>query len=223
MNTSGTWAVLSFAWIVLLRACSYDEPAKPAPPFDAAFVRLSPLEAAGLPLATRFTSPMGAENGALTYNARPFRTRSHLGDDLNGIGGWNSDLGDPVFASGTGQVVYTGIPSDGWGRMVILAHRVPDVEAKSGWRVILTVYAHLQSVTVRHGGIILRGQPLGTAGTADGRYLAHLHFEVRQSLSLYPGLGYADAPLDRLSPERFLQQHGMQPPDLLNPPPANQE
>ncbi len=73
---------------------------------------------------------------------------------------------------------------------------------------------------VRHGGIVLRGQPLGTVGTADGRYLAHLHFEVRQSLSLYPGLGYAEAPLDRLSPEKFLQQHGIQPPDLLNPPPT---
>lgn len=224
MNTSGTWAALSFAWIVLLRACaSEDGPAKPAPPFDAAFVRLSPMEAAGLPLATRFTAPMGAENGALTYNARAFRTRSHLGDDMNGIGGWNSDLGDPVFASGSGQVVYTGIPSEGWGRMVILAHRVPEAEASLGWQVILTVYAHLQSVTARHGEIVIRGQPLGTAGTADGRYLAHLHFEVRQSLSLYPGLGYADAPLDRLSPEKFLQQHGLERADLLNAQPTSSE
>lgn len=222
MNPSGTWAALSFAWIVLLHACSFPEP-EPAPsasPFDAAFVRLSPLEVAGLPPALHFTAPMGAGNGALTYNARPFRTRSHLGDDLNGIGGWNSDLGDPVFASGTGRVVYAGTPSDGWGKMVILAHRVPDASPGTGWRVILTVYAHLQSIMVRHGGIVLRGQALGTVGTADGRYLAHLHFEVRESLSLYPGLGYAEAPLDRLPPEKFLQQHGIQPPDLFIPPPA---
>lgn len=38
-------------------------------PFDPAFLRLSPLEIAGLPLAVRFDQPMSSEHGALTYNA----------------------------------------------------------------------------------------------------------------------------------------------------------
>ena len=38
----------------------------PAPrPFDPAFLRLSPLEIARLPLVVRFDQPMGSEHGAL--------------------------------------------------------------------------------------------------------------------------------------------------------------
>ena len=87
-----------------------------AVPFDPAFHRLTPEEVVTLPLAVRFDMPLGSQHGALTYNARPFRISRHLGDDLNGIGGENSDLGDPVFAAGMGRVVYTGRPGSGWGK-----------------------------------------------------------------------------------------------------------
>ena len=60
----------------------------------------------------------------------------------------------------------------------------------------------------------------GTVGTADGQYLAHLHFEVREGPYVNPGVGYADAPLNRLSPERFLAEHRGVTDELLNPAPA---
>jgi hypothetical protein len=186
-----------------LLSCGRDQTAAPAP-FDAAFVRLSAGEIAALPLAVSFETPMGGEQGALVYNAQPFRTTRHLGDDLNGIGGWNSDLGDPVFAAGAGRVVYAGVPGPGWGNMIILAHRVPDAD---GIQVYQTVYAHLEQRLARLGQTVKRGQKIGRVGTADGRYLAHLHFEVRRSRSVYPGLGYADAPLDRVSPDAFVRSH----------------
>src|SRR3954469_23064323 len=130
LGLSGSILLISSVWLWLLRGCDPGEHREAAviPPFDAAFVRLSPAEVASLPLAMHFVAPMGAENGALTYNARPFRSSRHLGDDLNGIGGWDSDLGDPVYASGDGRVVYTGNPSEGWGKMMMLAHRVPDAD-----------------------------------------------------------------------------------------------
>lgn len=184
--------------------------------FDPAFLRLSPAEIGRLPLAVRFDAPMGSEHGALTYNAQPFRVSRHLGDDLNGIGGLNSDLGDAVFAAGLGRVIYAGEPGTGWGRMIILGHRVP---GNGKARVIQTVYAHLDQILVRHGQAVQRGERIGTVGTAGGQYLAHLHFEVREGPFVNPGVGYADAPLNRLSPEAFLREHRGAGEALLNPAP----
>ena len=203
--------LLAIIPLFLLGFCDQSEPPATAdtPPLDAAFVRLSPLEAAALPVAVRFDAPMGTEAGAFTYNAQPFRVTRHLGDDLNGIGGWNSDLGDAIYASSTGTVVYAGWPSDGWGNMVYLAHRMPDETAPGGQKVLITVYAHLDKVLVKYGDLVPRGTKLGTAGTAGGKYLAHLHFEVRDSHSIYPGPGYSDAALDRMSPGSLIRARGV--------------
>ena len=189
-------------------------------PLDPAFLRLSPMEVAMLPLAVRFDPPMGSEHGALTYNAQPFRVTRHLGDDLNGIGGQNSDFGDPVYAAGAGKVVYAGVPGEGWGKMIILAHRLPESMDGSQATVVQTVYAHLEESWVRTDQLVQRGEQIGTVGTADGQYLAHLHFEVRQGPYVNPGVGYADSALNRVSPEKFLADHRGARAELLNPPPG---
>jgi hypothetical protein len=188
-------------------------------PFDPAWHRMSVVECALTPLAPRFDHPLGSEHGALTYNAQPFRVARHLGDDLNGIGGGNSDLGDPVYAAGTGLVVLSRDGGPGWGNVVILAHRVADAEAAAGWRIVQTMYAHLDEILVRRGETVRRGAKIGTVGTAGGRYLAHLHFEVRIGPYVNPGTGYADQPMNRVSPERFLREFRGAPEDLLNPDP----
>jgi murein DD-endopeptidase MepM/ murein hydrolase activator NlpD len=54
---------------------------------------------------------------------------------------------------------------------------------------------------------VQRGEGIGTVGTAFGKYLAHLHFEIRRGPYVFPGVGYADAPLNCLSPERFVAEH----------------
>src|SRR5213082_3445189 len=59
---------------------------------DSAFQIPSPFELGSLPAAKRFDFPLGSEYGALAYNAQRFTQNHHLGDDLNGIGGENSDL-----------------------------------------------------------------------------------------------------------------------------------
>lgn len=189
-------------------------------PFDPAFTRLSPAEVTRLPLATRFDFPLGSEHGALTYNARPFRRNRHLGDDLNGIGGLDSDLGDPVHAAGFGRVVHASVPGPEWGGMVILAHRVP---TEAGTQVIQTVYAHLHTILARHGQLVTRGEKIGTVGNAGGRYPAHLHFEVRRGPYVNPGVGYADAPLNRLSPADFLRSQRGAADTQLNPAPQPEE
>ena len=182
-----------------------------APPFDPQWVRLSPLELATLPLATYWTMPMGSEHGALTYNAQPFRVTRHLGDDLNGIGGNNSDLGDTVYAAATGVVVYNGVPGPGWGKVIIMAHQITD-QTSGKPEMVQSMYAHLQTSEVTMGAVIKRGTRIGTVGTAEGKYLAHLHFEIRKGPYVNPSMGYADAPLNRISPEKFIaERNDLQP------------
>jgi hypothetical protein len=184
-------------------------------PFDAAFIRLSASEIARLPQAARFDLPLGSEHGALTYNAQPFRITRHLGDDLNGIGGYNSDQGDAVYAAATGRVVYVGVPGQGWGNMVIIAHRLRRADTGE-LDVVQSLYAHLETVRVSPDQVLERGEQLGTVGTANGLYLAHLHFEIRLGPYVNPSVGYADAPLNRVSPEHFVAQYRGAAVDRLN-------
>jgi len=189
-------------------------------PLDPAFVRLTPLEMVTLPLATRFDMPLGSEHGAFTYNARAFRVERHLGDDLNGIGGGNSDLGDVVYAAGAGRVVYAGSPGPGWGKMILIAHRLPEGDELGP--VVQTMYAHLDTILVQAGQKVQRGDKIGTVGTAEGAYLAHLHFEVRLGPYINPGQGYADTPLNRVSPEQFIRAHQSTTDEGLNQAPRNE-
>ncbi len=180
----------------------FDMPAEGHP--DMRFHLLSPWEANQIPLATTFDTPMGGENGALVYNAQRFwednqrRGGHHTGDDLNGIGGMNTDLGDPVFAASDGLVVYTGEPSPGWGKIVILAHQLDSGET------VQSMYAHLDSIDVTYGDLIPRSSKIGTVGTANGYYPAHLHLEIRKSDGVDIGSGYTSFPMNRISPSAFV-------------------
>lgn len=170
---------------------------------DFRFHQFSAWQLLAQPTVDRMDEPMGSEHGALTYNAQPFwamnetRGGHHTGDDLNGIGGMNSDLGDPVYAAADGIVVYSGIPSPGWGRVMILSHRLAD------GTVFQTMYAHLHSVDAALGSLVGRGQKIATVGTADGLYPAHLHYEVRTGFGVDVGAGYAAHPLNRVDPAAF--------------------
>ena len=161
--------------------------------FDPAFAVLSPIEMVKTPKALHFDPPMGSEHLGLTYNAQPFLTTRHLGDDFNGLGGEHSDLGDPVYAIADGMVIYSGWPSDGWGNVVIAVHKLPD------GRLVESFYGHLDRIDTLVGAQIRRGEQVGTVGNANRRYFAHLHFELRTSPTLDCGAGYADSGLDRLN------------------------
>lgn len=173
------------------------EPGKEAS-FDSAFAVLSPIEMVQAPTAKTFDFPVGSERGAFTYNAQPFQIDRHLGDDLNGIGGKDSDHGDPVYAIAEGKVVFAGWPSDGWGNVVVLLH-----ELESG-KMVESVYGHLDSIRVPAGGQVRRGATLGTIGSAKERYPAHLHFELRGYPGLDLGIGYGDSGQGRLNGEATL-------------------
>ena len=153
---------------------------------DPAFRVASAIELASLPTATRFDFPLGTENGGMAYNAQPFTENRHLGDDLNGIGGENSDLGDPVFAIAMAASCWRE-GGAGWGNVIILLHAY----AEGGERkYVQSYYGHVQTMLVKPKQEVKRGQQIATVGSANGRYLAHLHFEMREFTTPFIGPGY---------------------------------
>ncbi len=171
---------------------------------DMRFHMLSAWQANQIPIISQMDAPMGSENGALVYNAQPFWEMNdqlgghHTGDDLNGIGGMNTDLGDPIYAAADGLVIYNGEPSPGWGKMIVLAHLGQNDQP------LQTMYAHLAQSKASLGSIVARGEVIGTCGTANGNYPAHLHFEIRQSNGIEIGGGYLKRFLNHLDPQAVI-------------------
>jgi hypothetical protein len=172
--------------------------------FDPRLAMVSPEDLAALPTATRFDFPLGTEHGAMVYNAQSFTQNLHLGDDLNGIGGENSDLGDPVFAVADGVVLAAREGGPGWGNIIIVLHAC---EEKGVRRYVQSFYGHVQSILVKPREKVRRGQPIATVGTGDGKYLAHLHFEMRDFLTPFIGAGYRKDTRGWLDPSAFIRAH----------------
>jgi len=177
---------------------------------EPAFQMPSPFELASLPVATRFDFPLGSEHGALTYNAQHFTENHHLGDDLNGIGGENSDLGDPIYAVADGRVLLARDGGPGWGNVIIVLHAI---EENGTRRYVQSYYAHCQELLVRAGDEVHRGQKIATVGTAGGQYFAHLHFEMRQFITPFIGPGYREKTEGWLNPTDFISKHRGAPDD----------
>jgi hypothetical protein len=177
---------------------------------DPAFQVPSPFELASLPVATRFDFPLGSEHGALTYNAQRFTENHHLGDDLNGIGGENSDLGDPIYAVADGRVSLARDGGPGWGNVVIVLHAI---EENGTRRYVQSYYGHCQEILVHPGDDIRRGQKIATVGTAGGQYFAHLHFEIREFIAPFIGPGYRENTAGWLNPSEFITKHRGAPDD----------
>lgn len=198
-----------------------DVPQSSPIPVDSRLILLTPQELAKAPLADVFVSPLGDDSGAFTYVAQgvgavnPERGGKHAGQDLNGIGGENTDEGLPVRAAGRGLLIYAGEPSPDWGNVVILLHRLPD------GRFLQSLYAHLKTVSdLPLGAIVGRGEQIGTVGTAHGHYLAHLHVEMMQSIAHEAGMpGYGKTVFNRINPDEILKKYAPDP-DLMIPDPV---
>lgn len=128
-----------------------------------------------------FDYPVGAPDGEGYYVAAGLAEQAyydrfgywHTGEDWNGTGGGDSDLGDTVYAVAHG-VVETARWFSGWGHVVLIRHQFED------GRVVWSQYAHLAERSVSRGDRVSRGDPIGTIGKGDGdQFPAHLHFELR--------------------------------------------
>ena len=152
-------------------------------------------------IAHHFDYPVGTADGNGYYNAQGFAENNHLGDDWNGTGGGNTDFGDPIYAIADGRVKAAEDHGGGWGNIVRILHQLPNGE------VIESFYAHCETMMVKEGDWIKRGDQIATIGNADGAYLAHLHFEIRTDTSMGIGGGYSSDTEGYVDPTAFIRAH----------------
>lgn len=113
-----------------------------------------------------------------TKTAEEYSLGIHTGEDWNGIGGGNTDMGQPVYATAKGMVISAKDEGSPWGNVVLLRHVYID---NGKVQEVFSLYAHLETISVKKGETVERRKPIGTVGTGGGAYPAHLHFEMRKA------------------------------------------
>ncbi len=90
------------------------------------------------------------------------RIATHQGIDLGGR------IGDPVYATGNGQVAFNNEGERGYGKQILIDHGF-------GYK---TRYAHLSKIFVVPGEYVRRGEVIGEVGNTGRSTGPHLHYEV---------------------------------------------
>ncbi|MEO0895369.1 MAG: M23 family metallopeptidase [Bacteroidota bacterium] len=151
-----------------------------------------------------FSFPVGKPPLKGYYDAQPFGRNLHVGNDWNAVTGGNSDLGDPIYAIGNGLCLKAKDYKGGWGKVVCLAHAWQEGDSSL---LVMSLYAHCDSMEVKEGDWVKKREQIATIGNAGGIYYAHLHLEIRDSLELPLGGGYATQTAGYLDPTSFIRGH----------------
>lgn len=116
-------------------------------------------------------APAFTDGGVPWSTARPVQGRltqdfhpGHRGIDI-GV-----PVGTPVRTTLSGQVVYAGWNTQGYGNLVIVEN--------GPWR---TYYAHLSEIPVQVGQWVQAGDVIGLSGNTGNSTGPHLHYEVRRN------------------------------------------
>ncbi|HEY5807735.1 MAG TPA: peptidoglycan DD-metalloendopeptidase family protein [Povalibacter sp.] len=138
------------------RVAKTTAPSKTAPPTKRPPQARVP---APLPLGPPIPWQWPVDAGKATLTTRP-----------NGGQGLTIDgrSGQDIRAAGGGRVVYTGTGLLGYGQLVIIKHS----------ETYLSAYGHTQSVAVREGDPVTRGQRIATMGNGP-QGTPMLYFEIR--------------------------------------------
>ena len=122
------------------------------------------------PASTVSASQLSAEDERLTWIwpvegkvIANFEEGKNKGIDIAGRSG------QQVLAAGSGKVMYAGSGIRGYGNLVIVKHS----------NSLLSAYAHNQTILVKEGQSVSRGQTIAEMGSSDSESVK-LHFEIRQ-------------------------------------------
>ena len=104
-----------------------------------------------------FANPIKHEEAIMSQGIKD----GHSGIDIV------TELGDNVFASATGKVLYSGSDSI-YGNIIILSHQ----------NNFYTFYGHLDTILVKPHDFVKSGDIIGLAGESGIAKGPHLHFEI---------------------------------------------
>lgn len=90
--------------------------------------------------------------------------------------------GQPIYAVGSGRVVYAGDKLRGYGNLVMIKH---DED-------YITAYAHNQTLLVQTGQQVTQGQKIATMGSS-GAQTVNLHFQLRYKATAVDPVRYLPA------------------------------
>ena len=156
-----------------------------------------------LPVADEFDTPLRPPDGTGVIITMPFGEQAHLGEDWVTAQG-DATLGEPVYSVADGWVSVAQDFESAWGNVVFVCHRLP---AGRYPPFVEVMYAQLQTIEVKPGDFVKRGQRIGTIGNVNGLYRAHLHWEIRQTVGLGLGVGFNPRNDGWLGPSDFLAAH----------------
>ena len=106
------------------------------------------------------------------------------GANLKGIA-ISGKLGQPVLASAPGRVIFSGTGIRGFGKLIVIKHN----------NTFLSVYAHNQTLLVKEGQTVSKGQKIAEMGNSDTDQVK-LHFEIRRfGKPIDPGKLLPDRPV----------------------------
>jgi len=144
---------------------------------------------------TSFRFPCGDSLGHGYYIATHFQQENsngkHLGIDVSGIGGGNSDLGDTIYSIGHGIVAL----AEDYDLSYL------SVYYKFAGHIVKAIYYHCDTILCKTGQLVPKGYPIATIGNR-GTYLAHLHLEIASDTCITLG-GYGE-PESFIDPEHLL-------------------
>lgn len=200
--------LLLFLSILSISCSSAAQPEKVEEKVEEASKELSAIEKYGTffeknpeAISDGFDFPVGKPNAEGYYNAQGFGGKKHhLGDDWNGNAGGNNDLGHPIYAVANGIVSEAVDKKGGWGPVLRVVHFHQGKFYES-------LYAHCNEILVTEGSLVKRGQKIATIGNIGGKYLAHLHFEIRSAPDMSLGGGYSIDNKGYLNPTAFIKSN----------------
>jgi murein DD-endopeptidase MepM/ murein hydrolase activator NlpD len=145
-----------------------------------------------------------------THFAENYELGIHTGEDWNGNGGGNTDLGQEVYAVANGRVTFAQNFGRLWGNVIIIEHRFYENHEQ---RKIISLYAHLNEIKVSEGAVVNRRQAIATIGQdPDKLFAAHLHLELRWDDSLSPTYW----PSSNGKDEAWVKEHYASPSAFIN-------